>query len=218
MTKPSRRTLLVAGAAFALPGAALAQARRAAATLTPADQALVNKAVAYLQGMPAAKGRFTQTDARGKTATGDFYLQRPGKVRFTYDPPNKLLMVSNGNQVAVVDGRLNSYDLYALSMTPLSLFLAREIRLDRGVTVSNVTQLQGGFSLTAADRNRETPGSITMVFADNPMRLAEWTVTDAQRGRTRVVLTSLTPAGSLDRALFVLPKDTRARAPQGKGR
>lgn len=211
----SRRALLFSGAALLAAPAAFAQARRPAAapSLSAADQALVDRAVAYLQGMAGARGRFTQTDPRGRTATGDFYLQRPGKMRFAYDPPNKLLLVSNGNQVAVADARLGTYDLYALNMTPLSLFLAKEIRLDRGVAVSNVTRTANGFSLTASDRNRETPGSITLIFADNPMRLSEWTMIDAQRGRTRVVLNSLTPASGLDRALFVLPRDPRPRAP-----
>lgn len=210
----TRRALLLAGAALiATPALAQQPARRPAApaALTAADQALVNKAVAYLQGLDRAKGRFTQTDPRGRPSTGDFYLQRPGKARFVYDKPNDLLMVSDGNQVAVVNPRLKTYDAYALNVTPLALFLAKEIRLDKGVQVTNVTRLNGGFSITASDRKRETQGQITLVFSESPMALREWTVTDAQRGRTRVVLNSLAEVGSLDRSLFVLPRDPRPR-------
>lgn len=214
MTKFSTRRLffLTAAAAFATPAFAQQARRNApAAALNPADQALVNKAVAYLQGLERAKGRFTQTDPRGKTAAGELYLQRPGKARFVYDKPNDLLMVSDGNQVAVVNPRLKTYDAYALRVTPLALFLGKEIRLDRGVQVTRVERVAGGFSITASDKTREAQGQITLVFSESPMALREWTVTDAQRGRTRIVINSLSEVASLDRSLFVLPKDPRPR-------
>lgn len=210
----TRRLFLMAGAAFiATPAAAQQAARRPAApaALSAADQALVNKAVAYLQGLGHARGRFTQTDPRGKPSTGEFFLQRPGKARFVYDKPNDLLMVSDGNQVAIVNPRLKTYDAYALNVTPLALFLAKEIRLDKGVQVTSVNRVAGGFSITASDRKRETQGQVTLVFSESPMALREWTVTDAQRGRTRVVLNSISEVASLDRSLFVLPRDPRPR-------
>ena len=219
-TNPTRR-LILAGASLlpalsALP--AFAQARKAVApALSAADQASVAKAVAYLQGLSAAKGRFTQISPRGQSSGGDFYLQRPGKVRFVYDAPQKLVLVSDGNQVAVVDGRLGTYEAYPLRVTPLALFLAKEIRLDRGVVVSSVTRGAGTFTINATDRNGETKGAIAMTFSENPVALKEWTTTDAQRGKTRVVLNSLAPASGLDRTLFTLPKDPRPRAPSKGG-
>ena len=45
------------------------------------------------------------------------------------------------------------------------------------------------------------------------MRLTEWTITDAQRGRTRVQLTSLTPTSGLSPSLFVL-RDPNRRTPR----
>jgi outer membrane lipoprotein-sorting protein len=200
------RRLLTLGLALA-PFKAFAQR----AALAPADQALVDRAVAYLQNLTRAKGRFTQTDMRGKTATGDIYLQRPGKARLAYDAPNQLLVISDGNQVAVHDKRLNTFELYALKMSPLSLFLAKEIRLDRGVRITDVRRGEGGtFSLTASDVKRETGGSITLVFNENPIALREWTVVDAQGARTRIAINALAPVASLDKALFEI-HDPRPR-------
>ena len=215
MTSTLTRRLFAAGLAL-LPAPALAQARQTAAPapLSAADQAMVDRAVAYLQGLTRAKGRFTQTDARGKVARGDLYLQRPGKARLVYDAPNNLLVISDGNQVAVHDKRLNSFELYPLRASPLSLFLAKEIRLDRGVIVSNVQRGQGTFSLTARDRKRETDGQITLVFNETPIALREWIIVDAQGARTRVAINSLAPTGAFDRALFVI-RDPR---PKGGGR
>ena len=203
-----RRTLLGAvltgGAMAALPAVALA-------ALSPDDQALVSKAVAYLEGLEAAEARFAQTDPRGGTTQGRLYLQRPGKARFDYDPPSGMLVVSDGKIVGIADKRLKTVNRLWLSQTPLALFLAKQIRLDKGVTVTRVTRMAGGFSITAADAKKETKGSITLNFTDGPMALAGWTVTDVQ-GSTRVQLSGLKRAASLDPSLFVVPYAGRAPA------
>src|SRR5947199_9803015 len=82
--------------------------------LSAADQALVDKAVAYLQGLSEARGRFTQTDGRGAPTTGELFLKRPGKARFAYDPPSGLLVVSDGGRVIVQDKRLDTFTPYPL--------------------------------------------------------------------------------------------------------
>ncbi|MGE5566626.1 MAG: LolA family protein [Parcubacteria group bacterium] len=194
----------------AVIGLALAVAPiQAFAALAPSDQALVDKAVAYLQSMKSVKGRFVQTDARGAVSRGEIYLQRPGKARFAYDPPSGLTVVSDGSRVSVADKRLKTFNQYPLSATPLALFLAREVRLDKGVQVTGVTRLADGFTLTARDARKQTRGQIALTFADSPMRLVGWTVTDAQGGTTRVQLTDLQSA-SIDPGLFRL-KDPRPK-------
>src|SRR5690606_7661894 len=79
-----------------LPAAAQAASR---ASLSAEDTALVQRAAAYLQGLGSAVGDFIQTDARGRTTRGKFYLQRPGKARFEYAKPSGLLIVSDGHNV-----------------------------------------------------------------------------------------------------------------------
>lgn len=201
----TRRSLALALAAAPLAGPALAQN-----ALPAADQALVDRAVAYLEGLTEAKGRFLQTDARGRATTGALYLKRPGKARFDYDPPSGLLVVSDGGVVSVQDTRLKTFDAYPLSVTPLSLFLAKTIRLDRGVAVTRVTRMADGFSVTARDGKKETAGTITLTFTDAPLALAGWTVTDAQSRPTRVQLVDLKRTTGLHKSLFVL-KDPRPK-------
>jgi outer membrane lipoprotein-sorting protein len=200
-----RRRLTLALCAAGLAGPALAQER-----LSAEDQALVQRAVAYLEGLTEAKGRFVQTDSRGQTSTGTLFLKRPGKARFAYDPPSGLLVVSNGSTVNIADSRLKSFDSYPLGMTPLSLFLARNIRLDRGVQVTGVTRTPGGFVIIARDGRKKTAGQLALAFAEAPLRLTGWTVTDAQGRDTRVRLVGLAPASGLDSDLFVL-KDPRPK-------
>lgn len=214
MIKLSRRMALAA--LLALPAPLWAQAKPQAGGLSPEDQALVDKAVAYLEGLSQVKGRFNQTDARGRNAAGDFFLKRPGKIRLAYDAPNSLLVASDGALVSVLDTRLQTFEQYPLGLSPLSLFLAKNIRLDKGVKVTKVDRMSDGFSITARDGTRKTAGQITLTFSDNPMALREWTVVDAQSGTTRVTLSDLKPA-SLDNGLFALkdPRPKRGGGPHG---
>lgn len=179
------------------------------APLSAADKALVDQAAAYLQGLTSAKGDFIQTDARGRTTRGVFYMQRPGKARFEYAAPSGLLIVADGSNVNVQDRRLKTFDRYPLGSTPLTLFLSRRIRLSEGVEVTRVVRSADGFQLFARDGKRQAEGSIILAFSGNPLRLTEWTITDAQGGRTRVQLASLQPVSGLSPSLFVLRDPNR---------
>lgn len=201
----TRRRLTLALAATPFAGPAMAQT-----PLAPADKALVDRAVAYLEGLSEAKARFVQTDGRGRATTGQLFMKRPGKARFAYDAPSGLLVVSDGGVVSVQDKRLKTFDQYPLGVTPLSLFLSKTIRLDKGVTITRVARLADGFSITARDGKKQTAGTITLSFTDAPLALAGWTVTDAQNRPTRVELIGLERASGLDRSLFVL-KDPRPK-------
>lgn len=206
----TRRLLLAAGLAAALASPALAQqAQPAPATLSAEQKALLDKATAYIQGLSSAKGRFVQTDARGTQTQGTFYMQRPGKARFAYDPPAGLLVVSNGNNVNIFDSRLKTYESYPLSKTPLNLLLAREVRLDRGVIITDIRPLADGFTIVAQDAKRQALGRISIDFSNSPMALTGWTVTDIKGGQIRVRLVDFAETSDLDPKLFVLTDPRR---------
>lgn len=202
----TRRSLGLALAAAALAPPAFAQTG-----LSAADKALVQRAAAYLESLAEARARFVQTDARGRSIGGEVFLKRPGKARFDYDDPSGLLVVSDGGVVSVQDTRLKTFDRYPLSATPLSVFLAKNIRLDRGVTVTRVARMADGFSITARDGNKRTAGQITLNFREAPqLALTGWTITDAQNRQTRVQLQNLQRTSGLAGSLFVL-KDPRPK-------
>jgi outer membrane lipoprotein-sorting protein len=211
-----RRRLLALAAASAVLVPLGALAAPPAPALAAEDQALVDKAVAYLQGLGEARGRFVQSDGRAAPTGGELFLKRPGKARFAYDPPSGLLVVSDGGRVIVQDKRLNTFTAYPLGATPLSLFLAKTIRLDNGVQVTRVTRAADGFSITARDGIKKNAGQIVLAFRDNPMSLVSWAVTDAQGRTTQVRITDLQRTQGLAPELFVL-KDTRPTAAQRAG-
>lgn len=207
-----RRTLLATGLAAAAlaapPFAALAAAVRA---IGPEEKAMVERAQAYIQSLKTVTGKFTQTAPNGSISSGVFSMQRPGKARFQYEPPAEMIIVSDGSNVSVYDARLKTFDRYPLSRTPLVLLLAREVRLDRGVVITNVDRTAAGFTITAGDGRKEAQGKIIMIFSEDPMALRGWTVVDSRGQQTRVVLGDLAPADGLSPSLFRL-QDPRPRS------
>ena len=199
--------------AFIALAATWPMAAPASTQLASADSALVSKAVSYLEGLTSARGRFEQTDSRGETTTGTFFLQRPGRARFDYDPPSGLAIASNGFKVTVVNRRLKTIESYPLGLTPLGLFLARNIRLDQGVVVSAVDRTASGFIVTAQDAHKRSQGSIALSFTNQPVRLQGWVVTNAQGQSVRVRLADLSPSPPQSWKFFELSDPAREPGP-----
>jgi len=194
-----RRELLAAALTLALAGSGAALA----APLAPDDQALVERAAAYLDGLDEAKGHFVQTDSRGQTSEGEVYLDRPGRARFEYTDPPTLLVVADGRTVTVLNRRLHTLDHYPLGSTPLALFLQKHVRLDK-LDVTSVQRYPGAFAITGKGGGRGMHGQITLTFFDNPVRLEQWSILDAQGARTTVRLSDFQPTHGLDPELFTL--------------
>jgi hypothetical protein len=89
-----------------------------------------------------------------------------------------------------------------LSSTPLAVFLADHIRLDRGARVTRVDAQPNGFSITARDDHNVGGGEISLFFDQGPLRLVGWSITDAQAHATRVSLGPLTPFAAPSPAFF----------------
>ena len=208
----SRRAFTLGSAALGTTALMSLAALPAAAQagLSAEDRATLAQAQTYLQNLTSARGEFVETGAGGQRRTGRFWLQRPGKMRFEYTDPAGLLVVSDGNNVKRYDPRLEVFRQVPLGATPLSTFLARNVRLDQGVTIDRVTRMaSGAFAITARDADKPNEGSVILAFAGNPVRLQEWTITDAQGGRTRTQLTSLVNEPNLAASLFRLRDPTR---------
>jgi outer membrane lipoprotein-sorting protein len=163
----------------------------AAFAQTDGDE-MVSRAVNYLDSLTTVKARFTQSNERGGEASGTVIFAKPGRARFQYDPPSTMLLTSDGRTVILSDSRLKSFQKFSLSSTPLAVFLADHIHLDRGAKVERVDVTHDGYSITART-STGSEGRITLYFAERPMRLTGWEITDAQNHATRVVLGPFTP-------------------------
>jgi len=186
-----------------LSGIAPALAQTAPLVQTPADQALISQVETYLNDQKGLTANFLQVAADGSTRTGKAWLQRPGKMRFEYDPPDKQLLVAGYGLLVYHDPQLNQTTNIPLSSTPLGILLSQHVNLDTGgVVVTNIQHQPGEDDITVIRRGKPAAGSLTLVFATDPLELRQWVVNDAQGRQTRVSLYDIVPGGPYPNSLF----------------
>ncbi len=192
-----RRTLL---AAWLLPVAAAADQP----PLSAQDAADVARVEAYLNGLHTLKARFEQIAPDGQTSGGTVWLQRPGRMRFQYDPPSPFLLVAGYGLLVFHDSQLNQTSNIPLGRTPVGLLLQDPVKLvGDGVTIQQVARYPGQLQVTMYRTASPGEGNLTLVFADGPpLILRSWTVIDAQRRQTRVTLYDVEFGGTFDSSLF----------------
>ena len=83
----------------------------------------------YLGDIRTLQARFSQTDYGGEITTGDLFLKKPGKIRFSYDPPNYLQIVSKQQAVLIFDPKNGGSGplTYPLSYTPLGFLIKNDL-------------------------------------------------------------------------------------------
>lgn len=200
--------LAILAATVATAGAHAAETNSVNAGLSASDRADLTRVDNYLSGLKNLQGNFLQVGPDGSLAQGQFYLRRPGRMRFQYDPPEKLLVVADGTWVAVKDG-FSAAQRYPIGSTPLGILLDDHVDLAKEVKVLAVERQPGALRITLADKNDNAPGNITLVFDEPDLQLRQWIVTDAQGLQTTVALRNIQSGIRADNALFVLKTDQR---------
>lgn len=147
----------------------------------------------YINGLKTAEADFRQINADGSTSQGRVMIERPGRMRFEYAPPDRTLVLASAGQVAIFDSKSNtSAEQYPLAKTPLNLILAPKVDLTKAAMVVGHTEVDGLTVVTAQDPQYPELGTLEMAFSANPVTLKQWTVTDQAGGQTTVVLGPLT--------------------------
>lgn len=157
----------------------------------------------YLNGLATVEVAFTQINADGTISTGTLYIQRPGRARFEYNPPDKNLVLASAGSVAIFDAKSNQPpEQYPLSRTPLSIILANNIDLAREKMVVGHTVDGNTTRVRAQDPEHPEYGSIELVFTSGPTELRQWVIRDDSGSETTVILGEMKKGGSLKASLF----------------
>ena len=172
-----------------------------------AEEALA-KVEAYLNEIRTFSARFEQIDSRGRRASGRVYVQKPGKLRFEYDPPVPILIVANGNFLIHYDKELESATYLNQRDTPAWFLVAPDIELHGDVTVTGVERDGGKLRVGLTKTSSPDDGAATLIFTENPFRLVEWSITDQQGVTTDVALKDVLIGGEVDRKLFEFSERT----------
>ena len=176
------------------------------ATAFDANQrALLDKISGYLSGVQTLVGSFVQIGPDGRRVEGTFSIQKPGKVRFQYNPPSPIDIIADGSSVVVRDRSLATADYYPLSQTPLRYLLADRIDLLRDTDVVSVSA-DDTFVTVVIEETQVMVGTnrLMIMFDAKNLQLKQWTVTDPQGLDTTVAVYNLDTAKKPDPNLFVI--------------
>jgi outer membrane lipoprotein-sorting protein len=171
-------------------------------------QAAVQKANAYFNSASSMTGDFVQISPDGTRSEGKIYVQRPGKLRFEYNPPATLEVVADGLSVAVHDRKTATKDVYFISQTPLKFLLKEQIDLNRDVKLIEVKTEPEAVSILVEDKATFGGTSqIRLIFDPSSFSLKQWQVTDPQGYETIVSLFNIDLSKKPDPRLFQLTQE-----------
>lgn len=204
-----RRIVMACGVALALAGASvtLDHSAEASVSLTPAQQGWIHKIESSLAATKSFQARFEQVTEQDGTSTGTVVLERPGRMRFSYDPPSPLLLVANDGKVVFQDRSIGQITTIPLDHTPLGLLLRPDPRFSGDVSILGYEQHGSEIQLRVTRTDNPGEGEMTLFFSTHPLSLKGWTVLDAQGHRTAVHFSNVQTGVTIPETSFILPKD-----------
>ena len=207
------------GATAAAPNPVIPDPRRNVpsnifATFDANQKAQAAKVSSYLSSLQTLVGNFVQVGPDGTKTKGDFYIQKPGKVRFEYDPPTTIDIVADGSSLAVRDRNLATQDIYPLSQTPLRFLLSDRIDLLKDTNVVSVASDDMFISITIEEKQALIGTSrLMLMIGTKDGQLKQWTVTDPQGYDTTVAVYNLDTSKKVDPGMFKIDFTSYATPP-----
>jgi outer membrane lipoprotein-sorting protein len=172
-------------------------------TLTPEQKAIVTRVDNYLSSVQQLQGQFVQVGPDGSRSKGEFYISKPGRVRFEYDPPSTIELIADGTSVVVRDTKLATQDVYPLSQTPLRFLLSDHVDLMKDAGLIAVYADDVFVTAVVEEKNGLVGTSRLMImFSAKDMQLKQWTVTDPQGYDTTVAVYNLDSSKPPNPAMF----------------
>jgi outer membrane lipoprotein-sorting protein len=177
--------------------------------LTEEELALIREINARNSAVKTMVGRFLQIDTQGQRIEGTFYIERPGKVLFRYNPPSSEQIVSVGRGFYVIDRKEQTRYAYPQDKVPLRQFLDSEIDLLKANVVA-VAHSDDYFSITLQD---DTPAGIVkvaLVFDRESKDLKQWVLTQPSGAELTFSLYDVEMGVEIPKSFFYIDPTFRA--------
>lgn len=171
----------------------------------------------HFQSVPTMSGEFIQFGPNGEQTGGEFYIHRPGKIRFNYEDPSPIMVISNGKTLAVNNKKLKTWSFYPLDKTPLSLLLSDRISID-DKSIRSVESSEDITTVVMGDKNIFGDSEITLLFDPDSQDLRQWTIKDTQGKETSVMIFNVQKNIDIPEHFFKIAKSALAANRQKNSR
>ena len=170
--------------------------------LSDTDRADLSRIETYLNDLGTMQSRFVQANPDGTHSEGTMYLQRPGKLRFEYDPPDPYLIITHGEWFIYVDKELDEATYLPVDKTPAYFIVKKDISFSGKLRVASFQNADRVFRIEVEQVDEPDSGRVMMVFTDAPLQLRKWQVIDSQGNLTDTTLINPIFDVPLNEALF----------------
>ena len=168
----------------------------------------------YLNGLKTAQARFVPTTHDGTQLTGTVYLDRPGKLRFEYDPPLEDFVVADGFFIYFYDAELGEQTNAPIGETLADFLLRSDIKMSGDVKVDHIKRGGGYLQVGLTQAADAEAGSLMLALTeddDKGLSLKKWRIIDGQGLLTEIELFYLKSGVEHPDGLFVY-KDPKGRS------
>lgn len=195
LAKSASRTALVGAALLGSAGiigvAPVVTAPAVAQSSSTSDLSQISK---HLKAMSSMRADFVQTDRTGQVVTGQLILKQPGKIRFQYQKDAKLLIVSDGRALTMIDYEVNQVQRWPIRNSPLGVLLDTNRDLSKYGKLLQTAD-PNIVSVEVKDTKRPEYGVITLIFqrkasAPGGLEMIGWVALDSQNKRTSIRLSN----------------------------
>jgi outer membrane lipoprotein-sorting protein len=163
----------------------------------------IEQAEAYFAALKTVKSRFIQTNADGSQLRGTFYLNRPGKLRFEYDPPNKDFVVADGYFIYFYDGEMKQQTNAPIGQTLADFLLRKNLKLSGDLKVTRIMRAGGYIQITMIQRDLPKAGELTLAFTEGTKyQLKKWRIIDSVGNITETELFDMQTGLKIPSSLF----------------
>ena len=158
----------------------------------------------YLGDIMTLQANFSQTNNTGDIMTGALFIKKPGKIRFSYDPPSSLQIVSKQQALLIFDPKNSGSGplTYPLSSTPLGFLIKNDLSSLIG-EVDKVFESDDFISLNVPNPQYH----LTIEFNKNPVSLIGWKFRNQLGETIKVTLNNIQKNDYISNEIFKTDKD-----------
>jgi outer membrane lipoprotein-sorting protein len=177
------------------------------------DATVLLRAENYLNAMKSLKARFLQVAPDGSIAHGTLYLRKPGKMRWDYDDPSPITMVSKtGKVLYYYDAELEEMSELPIDDSLAAFLVEKNISFrDPRLEILRATAQDGAEVVRLRHKEQPDEGELAFEFTTAPYALQNIVLKDAKGEETGISLDHAQQNIPLKESLFELKNPNRLR-------
>ena len=150
---------------------------------------IISKIENYFNNINTLQAEFIQIDHYGNSKSGVLRMAKPGKIRFEYDKPSSIIIISDGQYIIFFDKKLGQINRIPKNKIPIKFLIDDKFSFKKNeILIKNLNYDGNVISITIKDNKNHFSGDLTLLFEDKPLVLRQWIIQDSQGFTTKVSL------------------------------